>query len=84
MRNQDLQGYIVHYRKYREKSHIVHLFSQELGRIDGIIRHNPPPQYQLLRVCASGKGDLKSFNQIEMLNQPIFMQGEAFFAGFLY
>ncbi len=82
MRNQELQGYLIHYRKYREKSHIVHIFSQQYGRIDGIMRHSPPPQYQLLGLCATGKGELKNFNQIEMLNQPIFMQGEAFFAGF--
>lgn len=82
MRNQELQGYLIHSRKYREKSHIVHFFSREFGRMDGIVRHNPPPQYQLLRACATGKGDLKNFNQIEMLQAPIFMQGEAFFAGF--
>lgn len=38
MRNEVLHGYLIHHRKYREKSHIVHLFTQEYGRVDGILR----------------------------------------------
>ncbi len=43
MRNEVLHGYMIHHRKYREKSHIVHLFTQEYGRVDGILRQTPPP-----------------------------------------
>ena len=46
MRNEILHGYLIHHRKYRERSHIVHLFTQEHGRVDGILRQTPPPQYQ--------------------------------------
>ncbi|OTG81575.1 DNA repair protein RecO [Acinetobacter sp. ANC 4648] len=82
MRNEVLHGYLIHHRKYRERSHIVHLFTQEHGRVDGILRHIPPPQYQPITVQASGKGELKNFSKIEILNQPIFFYGDAFFSGF--
>ena len=82
MRNEDLHGYLIHHRKYREKSHIVHLFTQEYGRVDGILRQIPPPQYQPIRLQATGKSELKNFTKLEILNQPVFFHGDAFFAGF--
>ena len=82
MRNEVLHGYLIHHRKYREKSHIVHLFTQECGRVDGILRQTPPPQYQPIRLQASGKSELKNFTKLEILNQPVFFHGDAFFAGF--
>lgn len=82
MRNEVLHGYLIHHRKYREKSHIVHLFTQEYGRVDGILRQTPPPQYQPIRLQASGKSELKNFTKLEILNQPVFFHGDAFFAGF--
>ena len=82
MRNEALHGYLIHHRKYREKSHIVHLFTQEYGRVDGVLRQTPPPQYQPIRLQASGKSELKNFTKLEILNQPVFFHGDAFFAGF--
>lgn len=82
MRNQALHGYLIHHRKYRERSHIVHLFTQEYGRIDGVLRQNPPPQYQPIGLQASGKSELKNFSKLEIIQQPIFFFGDAFFAGF--
>ena len=82
MRNEVLHGYLIHHRKYREKSHIVHLLTQEYGRVDGVLRQMPPPQYQPIRLQASGKSELKNFTQLEILNQPVFFHGDAFFAGF--
>lgn len=82
MRNQVLHGYLIHHRKYRERSHIIHIFSREFGRIDGMLRQNPPPQYQPLRLQASGKSELKNFSQLEIQSQPIFFHGDAFFCGF--
>lgn len=82
MRNERLHGYLIHHRKYRERSHIVHLFTQEYGRIDGILRHTPPPQYQPICLQATGKSELKNFTQLEIVNQPIFFFGDAFFSGF--
>ena len=82
MRNEVLHGYLIHHRKYRERSHIVHLFTQEHGRVDGILRQTPPPQYQPITVQASGKSELKNFTKLEIVNQPIFFFGDAFFSGF--
>lgn len=82
MRNEVLHGYLIHHRKYRERSHIVHLFTQEYGRVDGILRQPPPPQYQPITLQATGKSDLKNFTKLEIINQPVFFFGDAFFAGF--
>ena len=82
MRNKVLHGYLIHHRKYRERSHIVHLFTQEHGRVDGILRQTPPPQYQPICLQASGKSELKNFTKLEIVNQPIFFFGDAFFSGF--
>lgn len=82
MRNQVLHGYLIHHRKYRERSHIVHLFTQEYGRIDGVLRQNPPPQYQPIVLQATGKSELKNFSKLEIIQNPIFFFGDAFFAGF--
>lgn len=82
MRNEVLHGYLIHHRKYRDRSHIVHLFTQEYGRVDGILRQTPPPQYQPICLQASGKSELKNFSKLEIVNQPIFFYGDAFFSGF--
>ena len=82
MRNEVLHGYLIHHRKYRERSHIVHLFTQEHGRVDGILRQTPPPQYKPICLQASGKSELKNFTKLEIVNQPIFFFGDAFFSGF--
>ena len=82
MRNEVLHGYLIHHRKYRERSHIVYLFTQEHGRVDGILRQTPPPQYQPICLQAEGKSELKNFTKLEIVNQPIFFFGDAFFSGF--
>ena len=82
MRNELLHGYLIHHRKYRDRSHIVHLFTQEHGRVDGILRQTPPPQYQPIALQATGKSELKNFSKLEIVNQPIFFFGDAFFSGF--
>ena len=82
MRNEILHGYLIHHRKYRERSHIVHLFTEEYGRVDGILRQMPPPQYQPITLQASGKSELKNFTKVEILNHPVFFYGDAFFSGF--
>jgi len=82
MRNKILHGYLIHHRKYRERSHIVHLFTQEHGRVDGVLRQTPPPQYQPICLQASGKSELKNFSKLEIVNQPVFFFGDAFFSGF--
>lgn len=83
MRNEVLHGYLIHHRKYREKSHIVHLFTQEHGRVDGILRQTPPPQFQPIQLQASGKSELKNLSKLEIQQQPIFFMAMPFFVVFI-
>lgn len=82
MRNEILHGYLIHARKYRERSHIVHFFSVEYGRIDGVLRQSIPPLFQPVQLQASGRSELKSFSKVEIDQQPLFLQGNALFCGF--
>ncbi len=52
MRNEVLHGYLIHHRKYRERSHIVHLFTQEHGRVDWIFQANATATISA-NLCAS-------------------------------
>ncbi|MFB2538842.1 MULTISPECIES: DNA repair protein RecO [unclassified Acinetobacter] len=82
MRNQSLTGYAIHQRPYRERSHILHFFSAECGRVDGVIRQLPPALYHLVSLNATGKRELKNFNQIDLQGSPFYLQQKSLFAGF--
>lgn len=82
MRHQTLTGFALHQRRYRERSHIVHFFSQENGRVDGVLRQMPPALYHLSSLQANGKSDLKNFSQLDVQGQPFYLQQRALFAGF--
>lgn len=82
MRNQSLTGFALHQRKYRERSYILHFFSQEFGRVDGVIRQTPPSLYHLSTLQATGKAELKNFSQLDVQGQPFYLQQKALFAGF--
>ena len=82
MRQQLLHGFMLHQRAYRENSKLVHFFSLEFGRIDGVIRGSPIPLYQPVLLYASGKSVLKTLNKVEWVGSPKNLQGAALFAGF--
>lgn len=82
MRNQSLTGFAIHQRAFRERSHILHFFSHEFGRVDGVTRQLPPSLYHLTQVHATGKTALKNFSQIDVRGQPFYLQQKALFAGF--
>ena len=82
MRQQLLHGYVLHQRAYREKSRLVHFFSLESGRIDGVARQHLPPLYQPALLYASGKTSLKTFTKIEQVGNVYSLTGQALFAGF--
>lgn len=82
MRHQSLTGFALHQRRYRERSHILHFFSHEFGRVDGVIRQVPPALYHLSNVQANGKSELKNFSQLDVQGQPFYLQQKALFAGF--
>jgi DNA repair protein RecO (recombination protein O) len=82
MRHQTLSGFALHQRRYRERSHILHFFSQEVGRVDGVLRQSPPALYHLSNLQANGKSALKNFSQLDVQGQPFYLQHKALFAGF--
>lgn len=82
MRHQELIGFALHQRKYRERSHILHFFSEKFGRVDGIIRQMPPSLYHRATLQANGKAELKNFSQLDVQGQPFYLQHRALFAGF--
>ncbi len=82
MRQQLLHGFMLHQRAYRENSKLVHFFSLEFGRIDGVVRGSAIPLYQPVLLYASGKSALKSLSKVEWVGAPKNLQGSALFAGF--
>lgn len=82
MRHQNLSGFSLHQRRYRERSHIVHFFSRECGRVDGVLRQQPPALYHFCTLQANGKSELKNFSQLDVQGQPFYLQQRALFAGF--
>ncbi len=63
MRNQALNGYLLHQRPYQEKRALYYLFSEHLGIVHGIGKKGAP-LFEPLQLFATGKRDLKNFSQI--------------------
>ncbi len=63
MRNQALNGYLLHQRPYQEKRALYYLFSEHLGIVHGIGKKGAP-LFEPLQLFATGKRDLKTFSQI--------------------
>lgn len=82
MRHENLTGFALHQRKYRERSYILHFFSEKFGRVDGVIRQVPPSLYHYASLQANGKSELKNFSQLDVQGQPFYLQHRALFAGF--
>ncbi len=66
MRNEALIGYLLHQRPYQEKRALYYLFSQQHGVIHGIGKIGAP-LFEPLQLFATGKRDLKTFSQINLL-----------------
>ena len=66
MRNEALTGYLLHQRLYQEKRALYYLFSQQHGVIHGIGKKGAP-LFEPLQLFATGKRDLKTFSQINIL-----------------
>lgn len=66
MRNEALTGYLLHQRPYQEKRALYYLFSEQHGVIHGIGKKGAP-LFELLQLFATGKRDLKTFTQINLM-----------------
>lgn len=65
MRQQILNGYILHQRPYQEKRAIYRFFSYEYGLVDGVGARGMP-LFSSLNLVATGQNSLKSFAQINL------------------
>lgn len=81
-------SYILHVRPYRDSSLLVDLFTQEYGRLGGVLRAGrrrgrtsalPEPLRRLL-VSWSGRGELVTLGAMEAAAPPIVHRGRALFA----
>lgn len=66
MRNEALTGYLLHQRPYQEKRALYYLFSQQHGVVHGIGKKGAP-LFEPLQLFATGKRDLKTFSQINLM-----------------
>lgn len=66
MRNEALIGYLLHQRPYQEKRALYYLFSEKHGVIHGIGKKGAP-LFEPLQLFATGKRDLKTFTQINLV-----------------
>lgn len=66
MRNEALIGYLLHQRPYQEKRALYSLFSQQYGLVNGIGKKGAP-LFEPLQLFATGKRDLKTFSQINLM-----------------
>lgn len=84
------KAFILHARPYQESSLIVEIFSRDHGRFSGLVkggrRKNSRKQGLLqpfvpLLISWQGKSELKTVTQLEYLQPPIMLVGEAIFSG---
>lgn len=66
MRNEALNGYLLHQRPYQEKRALYYLFSEHLGIVHGVGKKGAP-LFEPLQLFATGKRDLKTFSQITII-----------------
>ncbi|AMN66667.1 DNA repair protein RecO C-terminal domain-containing protein [Psychrobacter sp. P11G5] len=66
MRNEALIGYLLHQRAYQEKRALYYLFSEQHGVVHGIGKKGAP-LFEPLQLFATGKRDLKTFSQINLM-----------------
>ncbi|WP_201616612.1 DNA repair protein RecO [Psychrobacter urativorans] len=74
MRNEALVGYLLHQRSYQEKRALYYLFSEQHGVIHGIGKKGAP-LFEPLQLFATGKRDLKTFSQINVV--PLELDSES-------
>lgn len=88
MRYTDLTALVMHVRDYRESSAIVQFFTQEQGRLAGVMkgmrRGRNPVQVQpfsLARISCVGRSNLTTVTQFEVTGR-FDLHGDALSAGF--
>jgi len=76
MRNEWFEGYILHVKDFSETSLIAEVFSKELGKVSLIAKGAKKPKSKFfgalqtsnkVRVCLSGRSDLKTLIEVELI-----------------
>ena len=80
MRQQPLTGFVLHQKPYRETRSLNYFFSRELGLVNGIGKNNLP-LFVPISLFATGKSELKSFSQSQIMHPVPSLYGQAQFAG---
>lgn len=90
MANQQIHGYILHRRPYRETSFLVDVFSIELGKCRFVAKGVRSPKsdrksvlqpFQYVQCELSGKGEMKNLIRAEVLEKPHQLTAERLFCG---
>lgn len=76
MRNEALTGYLLHQRPYQEKRALYYLFSQQYGVVHGIGKKGAP-LFEPLQLFATGKRDLKTFSQINLVQNILAQNSDS-------
>jgi len=89
MAAEQVQGFLLHRRPYRETSYLVDLFTQERGKISAVakgVRGSKSDKKSLLQAFQplllnlSGKHELKNLNQLESSGAMLNLAGKRMFS----
>jgi len=85
-----LTAYVIHARPFRETSLLLELFTEKLGRLSaiakGAYRSKSPTRsllqcFNFLQVNVQGQSELLNITQVERLELPYFLSGQAVVCG---
>jgi DNA repair protein RecO (recombination protein O) len=86
---EQLTGFLLHRRSYRETSYLIDLFTLELGKVSAVargIRGNKSEKKSLLQsfqpllLSVSGKHELRNLNQLESTGSMLQLVGHQLFS----
>jgi DNA repair protein RecO (recombination protein O) len=86
---EQLTGFLLHRRSYRETSYLTDLFTLELGKISAVargVRGNKGDKksllqsFQLLLLSVSGRHELRNLNQLESAGPRLQLGGNQLFS----
>jgi DNA repair protein RecO (recombination protein O) len=86
---EQLSGFLLHRRPYRETSYLTDLFTFELGKVSAVargVRGNKGDKksllqsFQLLLLSVSGKHELRNLNQLESAGPMLQLTGHQLFS----
>lgn len=86
---EQLTGFLLHRRSYRETSYLTDLFTLELGKVSAVakgVRGNKGDKksllqsFQLLLLSVSGKHELRNLNQLESAGPMLQLIGHQLFS----